>query len=584
MQYHEKPLSPREITPRGLLAARLRLSLERLLRERQMHTKYAGWGADQIGRWIGATILEALLLKEDSALPLIHEKVEELCSAQDAQGFYYGVELQETPERWRECWFGQGRGIWNLLEYFDATGETEALLSVQKAADLAVTTQGTWEISKPLCGGIESVVGPMARLGRQTERPEYVAYARWLADSIQHQVAKPAPVPTAHVEPTSLHTHEEKPFYHHTHSYLNTTHGVLDLAVVTGEQRYLEQAKQVFEDSFSSVWINGDFPESYGDYYERIDETCSTVDWVVLGLKLFALTGEVRYLDSVELSAWNHLTFGQSHDGTFTCYRSVNRHHWANDHNKGFPQNECCAMSGGWGLSQLALYTLTENEKGISVNLPFEISATLERESGEVHIAQSLWTGCHEMVQTLQIENDSALPLEIKLRVPYWCPEPLLRVNGLPSAKKAQDGILLLSCDAETACSIELHLPMHLSIIPAERNILTKNRPAVVGDAKEQGLQYGPYVLMLSRVMYPEIVQKDVAVTILLNGDGTPKVRQVCPEAWHLHHGAVPLLVEAEVEGSPVLLTPCANTTMTRFTVDDPYLLRFAEIKLHTSA
>jgi DUF1680 family protein len=544
-----------------------------------MHTVYAGWGADQIGRWIGATVLEASLLADPSAPPLIREKVDELIAAQDEKGFYYGAELCQTPERVRECWFGQGRGIWNLLEYYEVTGDEAALASLLAAADHAVATRDGWEISKPLCGGIESAVGPMARLGRMTRRREYIEYARYMADNIQHHVAKPSPTPTAHVEPTSLHTHEEKPFFHHTHSYLNTTHGVVDLAVVTGEQKYVDQTLKVFEDSFSSVWINGDFPESYGDYYERIDETCSAVDWMVLALKLFDLTGEARYLDSVELTAVNHLTFGQDYGGTFTCYRSMNRHHWADAGNRGGPQTECCAMSGGWGLAQVALHTITANASGLSVNLPFEVHTVLERDGAEIHAAQSVWTGMYEMVQTLQVGNRSRNELDVKIRIPYWCSEPILRVNGMPCPVSCHNGFIHVMCLANTACSIELRLPMPLQIVPAGRNVLTKDREAAAGGAAEQGLQYGPYVLMFNRVMYPDITQKDISVTVKRDSNGRPIIRQEYPEGWPVHYGAVPLFVEAMVQGdTPVFLTPCANMTMTALTVNDPYILRFANI------
>lgn len=581
MNYQEYPLSPLQVSPRGLLAGRLRLSLERLIREKAMHTVYAGWGADQIGRWIGTTILEAILLQDSSTLPIVRDKVDELRASQDANGFYYGAELSATPERLRECWFGHGRSIWNLLEYYEVTKDEAALASLLQAADQAVATRDTWEIAKPLCGGIESTVGPMARLGKLTRCPEYIEYARYMADNIQHHVAQPSPVPTAHVESTNLHTHEEKPFFHHTHSYLNTTHGVVDLAVITGEQRYVDQAKKVFEDSFSSVWINGDFPESYGDFYERIDETCSAVDWMVLALKLFALTGEAHYLDSVELTAVNHLTFGQAYDGTFTCYRSINRHHWADEKNRGFPQTECCAMSGGWGLAQIALHTITENEAGLSVNLPFEIQTTLQREGAEVNVSQSIWTGCYEIVQTLQVENRSRAELPIKVRIPYWCATPTLRVNGLPCSASQENGFMLLVCPASARTSIELHLPMSLQIVPAGRNILTKGKEPAAGNATEQGLQYGPYVLMLNRVMYPDTTQKDLSITVQRDNAGRPHVHQEYPEGWRVQYGAILLFVEATLEdGTPVLLTPCANLTMTALTVNDPYLMRFANITL----
>ena len=58
-------------------------------------------------------------------------------------------------------------------------------------------------------------------------------------------------------------------------------------------------------------------------------------------------------------------------------------------------------------------------------------------------------------------------------------------------------------------------------------------------------------------------------------------VRQECPEGWPVHYGAVPLFVEATLQdNTPVVLTPCANLTMTALSVDDPYILRFANIAL----
>jgi hypothetical protein len=236
-------------------------------------------------------------------------------------------------------------------------------------------------------------------------------------------------------------------------------------------------------------------------------------------------------------------------------------------------------MSGGWGLAQIAAHTVTQNLSGLSVNLPFEVDAILEREGAEIHVTQSVWTGCYEMVQTLQIENRSRQELDVKIRVPYWCAEPTVRLNGIPWAISRQSGFIHITCPAIAARSIELRLPMSLEIIPAGRNILTRDKAAVVGCGPEQGLQYGPYVLMLNRVIYPEVTQKDVSVTIKRDSQGRPLVRQECPEGWPVHYGAVPLFVEAEIQdGPPVFLTPCTNMTMAPLIVDDPYILRFANI------
>src|SRR5262249_37872018 len=153
----------------------------------------------------------------------------------------------------------------------------------------------------------------------------------------------------------------------------------------------------------------------------------------------------------------------------------------------------------------------------------------LERDGGAIHATQSVWIGCYEMVETVQIENRSTNEINVKVRIPYWCSEPSMRLDGMPCAVAVQSGFIHVTCPANDAHSIELHLPMSLQIVPAGRSALTRDRTAIAGSATEQGLQYGPYVLMFNRVMYPEVTQKDVAVTIKWDSDGRPLVRQECP-------------------------------------------------------
>ena len=241
MRFREHPASCFQIQTDGILASRMAFNLDKLINLRQIHSVYTGWGADQIGRWIGTAILEATLLDREPSLAIIREKVDELIRAQDQEGFYYGDELKRQPDRYRQCWFGQGRGIWNMLEYYNITNDMNTFHSMVRAAGHTVDKRSEWEIGRPLSGGIESAVGPMARLGELTKNQDFIDWSKDIADNIQHEVAVPSAIPTAHVESTNLYTHEMKPLFHHTHSYLSTTHGIVDLAVITGERKYFDQ-------------------------------------------------------------------------------------------------------------------------------------------------------------------------------------------------------------------------------------------------------------------------------------------------------------------------------------------------------
>lgn len=571
----------------GLFAARMRLSLDKLMRMRQMHTRYADWGADQIGRWISSTTVQSQLLAptydastRGQYAEAIRSKVDELIAAQDEDGLFYGERLRPAPDRWRHVWFGHGRGIWALLESWHTRRDPAVLAALVRAADCAVAQRERWVISNPLCGGIESVTGAMAILGRELGRDDYVAYARSMADGIEKRIGPPVAVPRAHVDPTSLPPYIARDYGHHTHSYLSTAHGIVELALATGEEQYLLQAAKVWSDALSTVWANGDMSESFTDLYERCDETCSVVDWMVLGLKLYAVTGEARYLHAVELSTLNHMLWSQEPQGGYTCYRCLNRHHWMRDKNWGGEQSECCAMSGGWGLGQVVSYAVTANAEGLSVNLPIDVTASVPWQGGQVHVTQRLRLGTTHLLHRVHVRNSSSQPLAIQVRIPCWCDAPTLRIDGQAQPLRLERGFAHVPCAAGADQELELELPMRLTVIPARSSYLTRTTAGAEGDAAEEALQYGPFVLMFYREMNPQITTRDLGLTLRLDSAGRPPVRyQDLPEGWT--DGGIPLFIEAELEdGSPVLLTPCANTTMRYFSVSDPYVLRFARVTL----
>ena len=578
MRFKEQPAPYFQIQPSGILASRMSFNLNKLINSRELHTKYAGWGADQIGRWIGAAILEATLLKSERSLPIIKGKVYELIEAQDKEGFYYGKELRMQPDRFRQAWSGQGRGLWNMLDYYNITKDENTLNSLLSAAKYTAESRSEWEISKPLSAGIESAVGPMARLGLLSQNQNFVDWGKDIADNIQHEVAMPSSVPTAHVASTNLYTHEMKPLYHHTHTYLSTSHGVADLAVITNEKKYFDQAKKVYDDSFSSVWSNGVFPESYGDYYERIDETCSTVDWIYLALKLFSITGESQYLDAVELSAMNGLLFEQNNLGGFDTYRSINRHEWGDSNNWGGEQTECCTMAGGWGLAQVALYTITSNEEGISVNLPFQTQVTFPSDEGSLLADQKITIDKYELKQDINVENKTNMNQNVRVRIPPWSKSPRIHVNGILKKVNAIDGFIEIPCQENSNIQIKIVHPMELLEIPARKNYLSKNTGVeVASDANDMGLQYGPYVMMYSRELFP-VPEKEIGIKLNTNENGQPVISQNIPTDWR-KKGAVPLFIEASLNShGKVLLTPCANLPFIRFTKPDPYVLRFSDV------
>jgi len=95
----EETVALKNITPKGILADRIKLSLERHLQKEGPLCKYINWGADQVARWIGATAVLTELAGVDT-IETVKARISELIDAQDDSGLFYGEKrvVSDDPE------------------------------------------------------------------------------------------------------------------------------------------------------------------------------------------------------------------------------------------------------------------------------------------------------------------------------------------------------------------------------------------------------------------------------------------------------------------------------------------------------
>ena len=476
--------------------------------------------------------------------------------------------------------------MWNLLEYYRIYGDERILESLVKGADCIVAHRGKSPIPENIGIDIEQVLGAMAVLGQQVDQSEYIEYARYIADHLTLDIGRPAEWynPSTEVDPAKVRSQYARK-EHHLHTYLSAIHGIVDLAIITGEKKYLEKARRIFDEALPYVWVTGGMPENSCAYYEYNDETCQVVDWIELCLKLFNATGQGRYLDAAELSILNHLLFDQLSTSSFVCQRSVTRHHRRGDHgNRGRIADFCCTMSGAWSLGQIATQVVTRNENGFSVNLALDLDVVTARHENPVRISQKVQIQKSDIVQSIVVHNEDKYAFDVKVRLPYWSDKGSLKINESLQTRPVVNGFAHVPCLPASKTSIVLKLPMILKIIPPGKSMLTIDSETPSSSTKEKGLQYGPYVMMFNREMYPAVDGHHIAITIPIDADQHPSSDPSIPESWNTR-GTIPLLLKAQTStGTPICLTPCANLTMTPLAMDDPYVIRFSDIKIVQNA
>lgn len=143
---------------------------------------------------------------------------------------------------------------------------------------------------------------------------------------------------------------------------------------------------------------------------EAYVETCSTLAWVQLNRELLRLSGDARYAEEIERTAYNDLLGALAPNGEDWCYysfpngRRVHTTYW-----------RCCKSSGAMALEELPALAVSGGEGEISVHLYGPLTA------------QVCGVNLH-MVTGYPYDGDVVLTLDLaaparfalKLRCPSW--------------------------------------------------------------------------------------------------------------------------------------------------------------------
>ncbi len=157
-------------------------------------------------------------------------------------------------------------------------------------------------------------------------------------------------------------------------------------------------------------------------------ETCSTFAWIQLNRELLAITGDARYADEIEKSAYNDLLGAQAPDGSNWCYYS-----YPNGRRVFTTYWRCCKSSGPCALEELPplAYGLTP-DGAVAVNLYGPGTATVEHPgAGPIRLLQET-AYPHEGEIRLSLGLTRPARFSLLLRVPSWAGQAGFQVNGTP--------------------------------------------------------------------------------------------------------------------------------------------------------
>ena len=245
--------------------------------------------------------------------------------------------------------------------------------------------------------------------------------------------------------------------------------GLAKLYQATGESSYLQAVVKVWENIRQHHLTLGGGP--WGGVAHRSREvfnppnvfspyayveTCSTFSWIQLNRVLLAITGDAKYADEIEKSAYNDLLGAQAPAGDNWCYysfpngRRVFTTYW-----------RCCKSSGPWALEELPAiaYGLTASG-GIAINLYGPGQATVATpQAGAVRLEQATRYPFDGTIR-ITVQPERAVKFAIAVRIPGWAEQATVLVNDAATGEAKPGTYAVLERVWQAGDLITLQLPM----------------------------------------------------------------------------------------------------------------------------
>jgi uncharacterized protein len=277
----------------------------------------------------------------------------------------------------------------------------------------------------------------------------------------------------------------------HANTQIPKIIGLARLHELTGEARHITAARFFWETvtrDYSYV-IGGNADREYFQsprsisrhITEQTCESCNSYNMMKLTRYLYAGKPDASYFDYYERTHLNHI-LAQHHPGTgMFAYMVPLMSGTHREFSTPFADFWCCVGTGMESHAKHGDSIFWTQGNDVTINL--YIPATVHLAEPKMALRLETQYPFADEVRLTVTKNARTRTSAISLRVPAWCDNPRVGVNGRAASTRVIDGYLRLSRDWRAGDTIDLALPRKLRIEP------TPDDPTTVA------LLFGPLVL-----------------------------------------------------------------------------------------
>lgn len=450
------------------------------------------WRCEYWGKMMRGAVLTYMYNKDEALYSVLENTVLDLLSAQREDGRFSTYPAHNQLFGW-DMW-GRKYVLTGMLHFVricqDETLKVRILSALCRHADAILATVGEGEgkvaitATSTFWGGVNScsILEPMVDLYTFTGEKRYLDFAHYILSTggchdgdLITLALKGEVMPYQYPE---IKAYETMSFFE----------GVLAYYQVTGEEKYLTAVtnfvEAVAKTDITVIGCSGCTHELFDhsaqkqtQYSEGImQETCVTVTWMRLLARLHLLTGESKYLDRIEHSALNAL-YGSVNEYGYQQLIGIARGS-RKAYLNGLPFDSysplyygrrgvgigglqrfsfggyygCCACIAAAGIALVPLCATLQGRGELSINLPLSGRVTATTAAGQRFVLAVTSTYPKGMEYTARVSLSRPEEFTLRLRVPAYCENTALAVNGERVSVLAQDGYMTLRrewCDGD---------------------------------------------------------------------------------------------------------------------------------------
>ena len=478
-------------------------------------------------KWLEAVGYEVPHGLEPSVRQMAEDAIQLVQAAQASDGYldsYYQVAAPE--KRWVEISTGHelycaGHLIQAAVAWQRFAGDSRLLEVARRVVDHILGVFGPSK--RATTPGHPEIELALVELYRETSERKYLELAQFFVDQRGHGLLGPSRFGGSAYYQDRVPVREASEVEGHAVRAMYLTTGVADVYLETCESTLLEALDRQWHDMVErKLYITGGAGsrhsgEAFGHAYELPNErayceTCAAIGSIMWNWRMLLATAASRFADVIERTLYNGFLSGVSPNGCGFFYVNplmsrgrpevvgrglIQRGPWFSV--------ACCPPNVMRLLATLAHYFVSHDANGVQIHQYAPATVSVDLEPGRRVAARMEtdypWDGRIRVT----VEDAPGGEWTLRLRVPAWCAEPTLRLNGsadVAAARQGSDGYVAIDRTWSVGDQVELDLPMPVR--------LTQGHPRIDGLRGSVAIERGPVVYCIEQCDQPSTDLLDI--------------------------------------------------------------------------